>query len=311
MSGIDSLIEHQGFYDYINHFVSGSILIIGIEMIARTLGVSLILTIYEFIGILSMSKEVNVFLWNTCVISLFLLIAFLVGIALQELYGIIYRSERKNSNKKQENMGKDKENDVLNSESSQKNDLEIQRDIWKYTIRFLKKTTVEGCIINIFSPNGPITNSEKRARYLELAKGFISETSIFKKTDYHLDDLVKQDDVVSYFFTHCVYYIQIKNQNRKTEKLRDVEGLSEALSLAFLILSIFSIVTILINILFNRQNNAEGIIWSIAICVISAVFSVLMDCRTEKSINNRIRMTLAIYDVEMRREAEKTFDWSR
>ena len=32
MSGLDSLIEYQGFYDYINHFISGIVLIIGIEI---------------------------------------------------------------------------------------------------------------------------------------------------------------------------------------------------------------------------------------------------------------------------------------
>lgn len=306
MSGIDSLIEHQGFYDYINHFISGSVLVIGIEMIARTLGFSVILSAYEFIGLLPISKDMNEFLWNVCVISLFVLITFLAGVAVQDLYGIIYKGNRRNSIQKNKNPKQSKNvNDVQNGVTIQQHIFKkFWNNFWKYAIRLFRKTTVQSCMKNIFSESGPITNAKKRDWYQKLAKDFISQTSTFSEDP---DSLVEQDDVLSYFFAHCVYYIQVKNQNRKTEKLRDIEGLSASLSFVFLGLSIFSFITILINgyqIIFNQQNRYEEIIWSIIIFFIGIFFSVLMDCRTEKSINNRIRMTLAIYDVEKRQEAE-------
>ena len=177
-------------------------------------------------------------------------------------------------------------------------------NFWKYAIRLFRKTTEQSCMKNIFSESGPITNAKKRDRYQKLAKDFISQTPTLSGESEPL----KQDDVLSYFFAHCAYYIQVKNLNRKTEKLRDIEGLSASLSFVFLGLAIFSFLTILINayqIIINQQNRYEEIVWSIIISFIGIIFSVLMDCRTEKSINNRIRMTLAIYDVEKRQETEK------
>ena len=306
MSGIDSLIEHQGFYDYINHFISGSVLLIGIEMITRTLRFSVMLSAYEFIGLLPISKDMNEFLWNVCVISLFALIAFLAGVAVQDLYGIIYKDNRRGSIQKNKKQGQSKNvNGVQNVETLQRHSFKkIWNNFCGYAIRLFHKTTVQSCMENIFSECGPITNAQKRAWYQELAKDFINQTSTLSGESEPL----KQDDVLSYFFAHCVYYIQVKNLNRKTEKLRDIEGLSASLSFVFLGLAIFSFITILINvyqIVFNQQNRYEEIIWSIIIFFIGIIFSVLMDCRTEKSINNRIRMTLAIYDVEKRQETEK------
>lgn len=89
--------------------------------------------------------------------------------------------------------------------------------------------------------------------------------------------------------------------------MRDIEGLSASLSLIFLGLTIFSFITIFINscqIVLEEQSRCKEILWSITICFICAIYSVLMDCRTEKSMNNRIRMTLSIYDIEKRQETE-------
>lgn len=300
MSGIDSLIEHQGFYDYINHFISGSVLVIGIEIIARTLHFSAILGVCEFIGLLPISKDMNEFLWNVCVISLFVLIAFLAGVAVQDLYGIIYKDNREICAQNEKNSDDVQHGGIL----QRHNFKEFWKNFRKYAMRLFYKTTVQSCVKNIFSESGPITNAKKRDWYQKLAKDFISQTSTLSGD---VDSLIKQEDVLSYFFAHCVYYIQVKNQNKKTEKLRDIEGLSASLSLIFLGLTIFSFITIFINscqIVLEEQSRCKEILWSITICFICAIYSVLMDCRTEKSMNNRIRMTLSIYDIEKRQETE-------
>lgn len=306
MPGMDSLIEHQGFYDYLNHFISGSVLIIGSEIIAKKMGFSVIQSAYKYIGLLPVSEEMNEFLWNVCIISLFGAITFLLGVAVQELYGIMYNG-KDNIFREQVREGEE----IEDSDDAQ-NNRAVQRDISKNlkniflkgAVRLFRKTTLQSCMRNIFTDDGPITNVYKREWYRKLAKDFINQTSTISGD---ADVLMERYDVASYFYAYCVYYIQIRNQNRKTEKLRDIAGLSEALSLVFLILAVFSFIVTLIScfqIVLNLQNILGEPLSLTIICLVCAFFSVLMDYRTEKSINSRIRMTLAIYDVEKRHEQE-------
>lgn len=262
MAGLDSLIENQGFYDYLNHLISGSVFIIGSEAIAKSWGISLIWKAYEFIGLLNSDNQMNTFLWNVCVISLWCIVAFLLGVIIQELYGCIYR--RTNS------VGR------------------TQQDVHTsclFSSRLFNKTTIEKCMKNLFQKNGPITNERKLEVYKNLGNDFI-------KTSISSDLTIANDEAASYFFAHCVYYIQIKKQNKKTEKLRDIAGLSESLSFIFMIFAVTSIVCIPFNI-----------VMFLSYFIIFSIFSIVMDYRTEKAHKNRIRMTLAIYAVEKEEEA--------
>lgn len=292
MSGLDSLIEHQGFYDYLNHFISGAVFIIGFEIITKLFGFSLIQKAYEFIGLFPFSNNDNEFLWNVCVVALFGIVSFLIGVAAQELYGIIF----------------DHHSAIINPNG--------EDIISNYIFRLFHKTTVRKCVHNMLIKGGPITNKHKLDQYKELARDFIAQTPTLKEdkkegltsTDFE-NELLSSPDFASYFFAYCVYYIQIKSQNRKTEKLRDIEGLSEALSLIFLTLTFLSaIATIISYYSYAANSQADPIrcIASVIICAIYGFFSILMDCRTEKAIKNRIRMTLAIYDVEKRQENKQT-----
>lgn len=274
MSGLDSLIEHQGFYDYLNHIISGVVFIIGFEIITKLLGFSLIQKAYAFIGLLPFSNSNNEFLWNFCVIALFGISSFLIGIAVQELYGNIYDHHSVFTNPDGDDIAS------------------------KYIFRLFHKTTVRRCVHNLLNEKGAITNIHKLKQYQKLAGDFIHQMTIFTQDE---QTLIHSPEFESYFFSYCVYYIQIKGQNRKTEKLRDIEGLSEALSLIFLILSLLSAAAAFIcyySYAVDTQLNPNRFIASFVIFVIYAFLSILMDCRTEKAIKNRIRMTLAIYDVE-------------
>ena len=43
---METFLERQGFYDYINHFIAGAVLVIGIEIMLIPFDYSLISTIY-------------------------------------------------------------------------------------------------------------------------------------------------------------------------------------------------------------------------------------------------------------------------
>lgn len=296
MSGLDSIVEYQGFYDFLNHIISGSIFIIGSEIIAKMFNFSLIQAAYEFIGLWPVA--LNEFMWNVCVILLFVLISFLIGVAVQELYSKIYEHKRIFGLKSNQSGRKPISSNkgctfTPASKSTSKN---IVVTLSRTLLRLVIKTTIQDCMKNLLTADEPISNEYKRKRYSELAELF-AEQFAHEAGENKL--AVMNDDMVSYFFAYCVYYIQIKNQNRKTEKLRDIEGLSKELSLVFLFLTFFAIIAFFITLFqFNGDKWYLAIIYSI----LCAYLSIIMDFRTEKSIKNRIRMTLAIYDVEKRKE---------
>ena len=284
MAGLDSLIENQGFYDYLNHLISGSVFIIGSEAIAKSWGISLICQAYEFIGVLNSDNQMNTFLSNVCDISLWCIVAFLLGVIIQELYGCIYRRTNSVGRTQQ-----DVHTSCQETNPKQKNVLLqlIQKIKFSclFSSRLFNKTTIEKCMKNLFQKNGPITNERKLEVYKNLGNDFI-------KTSISSDLTIANDEAASYFFAHCVYYIQIKKQNKKTEKLRDIAGLSESLSFIFMIFAVTSIVCIPFNI-----------VMFLSYFIIFSIFSIVMDYRTEKAHKNRIRMTLAIYAVEKDEEA--------
>lgn len=302
MSGLDSLIENQGFYDYLNHLISGSAFIIGFEAIVKVFDKSLILQTYDFIGLSNNCDKLNTFLWNVCVISIWCVVAFLIGIIIQELYSIIYRRTRNFAN-----IIRSLHicNICINSHGKfiaplcnaaylflRKTSVYVGpllRMIKKS--RLFNKTTIEKCMKNLLKNDGPITNKNKLVEYQRLAKEFaLSHPQNSDNIEFNIED----DKAASYFFAHCVYYIQIKNQNRKTEKLRDIAGLSESLSFIFMLLAITSVICIPINI-------PECGTFLCYFAVFS-VISVIMDYRTEKAHKNRIRMTFGIYAAEKKQK---------
>ena len=76
---METFLERQGFYDYINHFIAGAVLVIGIEIMLIPFDYSLISTIYtklyqQYILINSngtvSSENVDMLLWNISIILL-------------------------------------------------------------------------------------------------------------------------------------------------------------------------------------------------------------------------------------------------
>lgn len=76
---METFLERQGFYDYINHFIAGVVLVIGLEIMLIPFDHSLISTIYQklyrqYILINSngtiTSENVDMLLWNISIILL-------------------------------------------------------------------------------------------------------------------------------------------------------------------------------------------------------------------------------------------------
>ena len=272
---MDTFIERQGFYDYINHFITGVILIISAEILRFPFKFSLTCTIYKAVRLFRFLEKYT-FLWNVCVLLFFSVVCFLLGVLMQELYSIIY--ERKPCKKKR-----------IHSFFSR---LFIKVNKDDYAKRIFQKSD---------NPNDSIIHSDlKRALYKKYASDILMKKPL---------KIVVDDDLSSFFFAFCVYYIQIRNQDSKTEKLRDIEGMSKSLSLAFLILAFVALLPGFIVCLLWHLSGCAFLFELVCFFVFSFL-SIIFDFRTEEALKNRIRITLAIYEAEKQREIKDEKDRS-
>lgn len=69
-----------------------------------------------------------------------------------------------------------------------------------------------------------------------------------------------------------------------------------SLSLVFLFLTLGSIIIIIIFLIEDVVN--KKILFEVIILFFNASFSILFDWYAEKALKNRVRMTLALYEVE-------------
>lgn len=129
-----------------------------------------------------------------------------------------------------------------------------------------------------------VDNSEKLARYRRKAAVhfFSSKQNKGRYSPKECSD----------FFAHCVCYIQIRNQDKKTERLREVQGLSMLLSCVFALIPLISLVIAAITN--TICDNACAKLW---IYPISLIFAVVFGFKYNKDMHNRVRMVLAVYDV--------------
>lgn len=95
-----------------------------------------------------------------------------------------------------------------------------------------------------------------------------------------------------YFFSYCVYYIQIRGQHEKTEKLREISGLSNILSTCFAILFIIGCGGWIYQMI-SGINDLQILITIIIFAMLAIVFWF----RMKKIILYRIRMVLCIYEA--------------
>ena len=149
-------------------------------------------------------------------------------------------------------------------------------------------------IENLFNDNSCIENEIKRKRYTIIAKAIFEKNGIEYSWDLDVHSSKKWSlELNNYFFTYCLYQLQIRGLNRKTEKLRDIEGLAKSFCVSSIILLA---VLIAEGIMYRNALPISGrVFWGevlllIVICIIFIQYGI-------KALKNRIRMTLSLYDA--------------
>ena len=80
----------------------------------------------------------------------------------------------------------------------------------------LEKNIIESCL----NRNGIIENSDKLKNYRKNAEEY------FKICNSSIEQVFTAEQCSTYF-AHCVYYLHVRNQDKKIEKLRETEGLAQ------------------------------------------------------------------------------------
>ena len=288
---VETFLERQGFYDYINHFIAGAVLVIGIEIMLIPFDYSLVGTIYtklhqQYILINSngtvSSENVDMLLWNISIILLCFLIFYLIGVFIQELYSNLYSGSNLKHNT---GLSEKKNTENIYCDS-------IMSKVLKIISRLIIKVRQGNYIDNLFEDSELITNSIKRKKYKQYAEDIAKKKELFTE-----NKIIYDKELSSYFFAYCVYYIQVRGKDKKLEKLRDIEGLSMSLSLIFLFLAFGSGIAFIISSLYSN----DCILFEIINFGANVFLSILFDCYAERALKNRIRMTLAVYEAEKER----------
>lgn len=281
---MDSFVEKQGFYDYINHLITGVTMIIGFTAAMSKSGKQFLGYLFSPIVYFKFYRTTNTFLVNALFFSVLLLTSFIIGILIQVTYSILY--ERNDS--------------VCHAFSHPSMPIQRTAKVASSNLyrclhlirRFLFKVNKLNMISHIFDENGPVDNQYKREKYKKYAETLIR--------DKHIGGIDWENkyttEFAHYFYAYCVYYIQVRNHNHKVEKLRDIAGLASSLTLVFTFLCCFTAV------LWLFTNYEQDNRWRI-ICFIAFFFiSILFDYHAERASKNQIKMVLALYEAEKEQE---------
>lgn len=195
---MDTFLERQGFYDYINHVIAGVVFVVGIEIMLIPLDFSVVSMIYIklhrqyfLINTYGVQKTVNVdlFLWNVSVILLCFLIFYLIGIIIHVIYDYIYTVDDNKYNGQLIRFEKIRE--IYNNDKIPTWVRLVSRLICKVRIEYYRK--------NIFSDPNLITSEIKRLIYKRYAEKIIKRKEL-------PEEIINESELSSYFFAYCVYY---------------------------------------------------------------------------------------------------------
>ena len=145
-------------------------------------------------------------------------------------------------------------------------------------------------IISTFLNKPEIVGNEiKRMLYREKARKLFKEKMIFTIPEQNENFSGEQ---CRYFFSHCEYYLQVNEFNKKTEKMYEIQGLANMLMVCFGFLSIGGCFR-LYYLFMTKSDVTQTLILSIIFSVLCIIFYF----RMKKVILYRVRMILSTYDV--------------
>lgn len=277
---MDSVVEKQGFYDYINHIIVGFVFLLGIEVILIGQGVYPISHLYGYLIDWSVFNSNNNLVFTIIGAAILILVCFIIGAMAQEVHINLFEINHKKKGKKFKK--EDKRRTMIS--------------------RFWRKTNRPSYGEIIFTDEEFFGNSLKYNSYWNLAVALVKDKSLNV-------DLKKNKEVLSsYFFAYCDYYNQVNGNHKKAEKLRDIEGLTLELSLIFTALSGMSGLSFLIRgteMILNGAVTLPKVICCAALVIVFAMLAIGFDCVTERAVKNRIKMTIAVFEVNKDIQKEK------
>lgn len=245
---------------------------LGVESECSFLGISILTILYKSMISTFLSSELDKTIFSIVVISVFLLICFLTGIMIHEIFKKLYRKKE-------------------------------YTDSRKFYKRLFIKTDTGSIIDKLFEIDSIIGNDYKKRNYIDKAIEFARTKEIDPKIiDPKVIDTpeVSRKAFAHYFNSHCIYYNRINGHNKITEKLRDIEGLASTLSMTFLFLTLFALFFTPIAIEIGA-NFIGFFIVSIAFSICSIVFDYI----TERTVKNRLKIQLAVYSELKDKEQQK------
>ncbi len=155
--------------------------------------------------------------------------------------------------------------------------------------------TINTLITNLFDQKDScIIGQKRKGRYVELAKILFDKHNIEYPKGSSNDPGVNWDfELNIYFYTYCLYQVQIKGLDKKPEKFRDIEGLLESFIVSLLFLDVVLFITG-----YFRWTDIIIPDWAFVaeIFMLLGISNILYRHRIAV-LKNRIRMTLSLYDA--------------
>lgn len=134
-----------------------------------------------------------------------------------------------------------------------------------------------------------ITNIEKLKVYQTKAK------ELFKAKNIEVKDNKFSREQCEYFFAYCSYFVQVKGQSKKTEKMRGLKGLSSLWMVCFALLFVIGLAQSVL-LLINGAGFKE-IMLPFFSTIAFLVLSITSYYRMKTNIKYWIRMILGTYEV--------------
>ena len=145
----------------------------------------------------------------------------------------------------------------------------------------LERKLIENCL----NRNQLIKNDVKLQIFRKKANIYLNVSN------YDITDIFTSDQCSTYF-AYCIYYLHVHGQDKKTEKLRETQGLSELLTLVFAAIPITSFIIQILS-----DTNSLSVNQTISLYTLFGWFTFVLFRRSKRAMENRLKMVLAVYDA--------------
>ena len=163
-----------------------------------------------------------------------------------------------------------------------------------------KENALKKIITRLFEKDSCIENPKRRDRYAVIAKRIFDNNGINYSTTKGQQPYVIWDyELNNYFFTYCLYQVQLRGLDKKPEKFRDIEGLSKSFCVSSVALFFVLIGVGIVS--WNTNYVPLFLFWGEAISLV--ISSRLFYVYRIKALTNRVRLTLSLYDAIYEKES--------